>query len=153
MATDNTRARRFYERGVYFYQIDRMADAVVNLRDAVELMPEHFAARSIWGRRWASRRNISTPLMFSKKVASARPWSMIDSSSSCSTCWPPSALVRQDFPAAKYYIDAALKLFPNSPLLQNMRASVLCRDGKFEEGLDAFMRAMEQSTLPQELVE
>ena len=49
-------------------------------------------------------------------------------------------MMRQDYPAGDYYLQAALRLRPDDPATRNKRASVLCKCGRFDEGFDLFLQ-------------
>lgn len=137
-ASDITRARRFFERGVYFLNLNQYADAVTNLKDALQILPNFLPARMHLALALAKQRKFldaiklleegrkTTVLRDDQRVEVFRLLSLI-------------SLTRQDYPAANYYAKAALKLAPNDPRIKLLIANCLCKSCCFEAGLDALL--------------
>lgn len=137
-ASDITRVRRFFERGVYFLNQNQYADAATNFKDALHIIPHFLPARTHLALVLAKQRKYLdaiklleegrklVPLRDDQRVEVFRLLSII-------------SLTRQDYPAASYYAKAALKIAPNDASLKLLMANCLCKSCKFEAGLDALL--------------
>ena len=139
MATDTQRARRFYDRGLHYYRGGRWVDAAVCLRDAVKLYPEHTNARLYLGASLARQRAYLDAVQV---LEEGRHQPNINDAAMAKLLRLLSVvcLIRQDFPAATYYLERALEITPDEVELQHKLASVMCKSGQFEDGFDIYLR-------------
>lgn len=138
-ANDTTRARRYYQRGVYYYERGRWSDAASNLRDALKIYPEHSRARLYLGAALARQKlylDAVRVLEEGRHLPSVPDGAMRDLLRLLSII----CMIRQDHPAAEYYLRRALELGAADGLLQGKLASVLCKAGDFEAGFDLFLQ-------------
>ncbi len=145
--TNVIRSRRFYERGVYFYEQGKWADATINLRDALALMPSFVAARMYLGSALGKQKKFLEAIRILED-GRRQPHVEADTQRQLLSLLGLICLVRQDYPAAKYYLNAAIKFAPNDPLLRHRMATTLCKSGAFNEGLDLFLQSTRDNPEP-----
>ncbi|MDX9721750.1 MAG: hypothetical protein RBU37_13450 [Myxococcota bacterium] len=140
MANDIIRAKRYFERGVYYYELSAWGECVANMNDALELLPTHFEARMYLGAALCKQARYldairileegrKQPLDEPSRLRLLRLLAVISA-------------VRQDYPAAQYYLRQALRLSPEDPALVNLAASTYCCAGDFDYGLELFRKAI-----------
>lgn len=139
-ASDLTRVRAFFERGLFFLNQGTNDDAATNFKDALRLMPDFLPARTHLAVALAKQHKyldaIKTLEDGRKQLALRNDQSVEVLSLLGSIC-----LVRQDYPAAIYYIKAARKLAPNDSQLRMLMATCYAKAGKFAEGLDLMLES------------
>ena len=136
--SDLTRVRRFYERGIYFITHNKLPDACVNLKDALQLMPAFLPARThlalalskqkkyLEAIRLLEDARVNLPLRNDQLLALLEQLANL-------------CLQRQDWPAAIYYINSALKITPDDPSLQNLLATAHAKSHNFDEAFDIYL--------------
>ena len=138
--TNTTRAQRFYQRGLYHYERGQWLEATSALRDAIRLYPEHIAARMHPGASLVRQRLYLDAI---KVLEEGRHVPAIDDVTRLKLLKLLSTIcvIRQDYPAAEYYLTAARALAPEDPVLIEKLASLSCKAGSFEKGFDLFLQA------------
>ncbi len=143
MATDTLRARRYFYRGVHYYERAKWVDAVNNFRDALELFPEHLSARMHLGVSLAQQRLYLDAVRVLDE-GRLQPHVGEESMFKLLKLLALICDMRQDHPAADYYLQAALLLRPQDAVTRNKRASVLCKFGRFEEGFELYLQVAQE---------
>lgn len=147
MATDTTRARRFYQRGLYYYERGRWSDASGSLRDALKLYPEHNNARLYLGASLA-RQHLYLDAVRVLEDGRHLPNVPEVAMGKLLRLLSIVCIIRQDYPAAEYYLRRALELGAADAVLQDKLASVLCKAGRFDDGFDLFLQQARSSDQP-----
>ncbi len=139
-ASDLTRVRAFFERGVFFLNQGTNEDAATNFKDALRLMPEFLPARTHLAVALAKQRKYLDAI---KTLEDGRKLTPLrdDQSVEVLSLLGSICLVRQDYPAAIYYIKAARKLAPADTRLRLLMATCYTKAGKYAEGLDLMLES------------
>ncbi|OIP32971.1 MAG: hypothetical protein AUK47_19815 [Deltaproteobacteria bacterium CG2_30_63_29] len=147
MATETIRAVRYYQRGVYFFEREQWADAVSNLRDSVTLYPELISARMVLGVALARQRLYLDAV---RVLEEGRHFTAVDDQLMLKLLRLLGiiCILRQDFPAAQYYLSEALEIAPNDPRLLNKLAATQCKSGNFVACFDLFLESSRQTSAP-----
>lgn len=142
--TDITRAQAFYRRGLYYYEHQTWDKATNNFRDALSLYPELTEARLHLGVALAKQRRYYEAV---QTLETGRHLNL-DNASRFKLLRILSTIcsIRSDLPAARFYLELAHALEPDSPLILNQLANTLCRSHAFEEGFDLFLKAARQES-------
>lgn len=139
-ASDLTRVRAFFERGVFFLNQGTFDDAATNFKDALRLCPEFLPARTHLAVALAKQRKYLDAIKLleeGRKNFPLRP----DQTSEVLSLLGSICLIRKDYPAAIYYIKAARKIDPQNAELRLLMASCYAKSGKFAEGLDLMLES------------
>lgn len=143
MAQETIRAVRYYQRGVFFFEREQWADAASNLRDSVTLYPELVSARMYLGVALARQRLYLDAV---RVLEEGRHFEAIDEQSMLKLLRLLGiiCILRQDYPAAKYYLTEALEIAPKDPMLLNKLAATQCKAGDFVQCFDLFLESSKQ---------
>lgn len=140
MVTDITRAESYYKRGLYYFGQAKWDEAANNLRDALDLYPEHHLARLSLGASLGYQNLFLDAIQI---LEEGRQKPSVDNllrfrygrllGSIC--------LRRADYPAAVYYLKIAYDLSPDDVELMQLYAGACCKAGQFQEGFDLYLKA------------
>lgn len=142
-ASDNTRVRKFFERGLFFFAKEQYPDACVNFKDALQIYPNFLPARTHLALSLAHLHKYVDAIKVleeGRKLVPLRPYQQVE----VLLLLGNICLIRQDYPAATYYLNAALKIDPNCQKLKQMLATCYCKSGEFSKGLDLLMACAQQ---------
>ena len=142
-ASDNTRVRKFFERGLFFFSKGQYPDACVNFKDALQIYPNFLPARTHLALSLAQQHKYVDAIKVleeGRKLVPLRPHQQVEVLQLLGNI----CLIRQDYPAATYYLNAALKIDPNRQNLKQMLATCYCKSGQFARGLDLLMACARQ---------
>ncbi|MFA5624872.1 MAG: hypothetical protein WC966_07445 [Bradymonadales bacterium] len=134
-SSDILRVRRYFERGVYFINQNQLGDACVNLKDALYLAPYFLPARTHLAIALTKQRKYLEAIHLleeARKSKTLREDELVEVLELLGNI----SLIRQDHPAAIYYLRAAYKIDSNNAHLRAKLATALCKGGKLEEGID-----------------
>lgn len=137
-ASDITRVRRFFERGMFFYGQGQYPDASVNFKDALQLNPNFLPARTHLALSLAQQHKYVDAIKLleeGRKLVPLRPDQQVEVLKLLGNI----CLIRQDYPAAIYYLRSARKIDPINASLKLMLSSAYCKSGKLNEGLDLML--------------
>lgn len=137
-ASDITRVRRFFERGVFFMGQGQFPDACVNFKDALQLNPNFLPARTHMALALAEQHKYVDAIKLleeGRKLVPLRPDQQVEVLRLLGNI----CLIRQDYRAATYYIKAALKIDPINQALKLMLSTCYCKSGQYAEGLDLML--------------
>lgn len=143
-ASDMTRVRRYFERGLYFINQNQLGDACVNLKDALQISPHFLPARTHLALALAKGRKYLEAIGLleeARKNFALRSDELVEVLELLGNI----CLVRQDYPAAIYYLRAAYKIDPQNPGLRAKLATALCKGSKLDEGIELFIQNARQS--------
>lgn len=140
MPTNTERAVKFFKRGIYHYQRGQWLEATSALRDSLQLYPEHIQARMHLGVSLVRQRLYLDAI---KVLEEGRHLSSIDEKTQLKLLKLLSTIciIRQDYPAAQYYLEAALAMQPDDLQLTNRLASLSCKAGDFDRGFELFLES------------
>lgn len=133
-ASDNIRARKFFERGLFFYAEKKYPDACVNFKDALQIYPNFLPARTHLALSLAHQHKYVDAIKIleeGRKLVPLRPDQQVEVFRLLGNI----CLIRQDYPAATYYLKAARKIDPASITLKQMLATCYCKSGQYDQGL------------------
>jgi len=142
-ASDITRVRRFFERGMFFVDQNQFADACTNFKDALNLNPNFLPARLQMAIALSQQHKYVDAIKLledGRKQVALRP----DESVEVLSLLGNICLIRQDYKAAAYYLRAARKIDPKSMKLRQMLATCYCKSGQYSEGLDLILENARQ---------
>ncbi len=139
-ASDLTRVRAFFERGEFFLKQGQFSDAATNFKDALKLNPDFLPARTRLALALANEHKYLDAIKTLEEGRKQVPL-RDDQSVEVLSLLGSICLVRQDYPAAIYYIKAARKLDPNDAQLRLLMASCYAKAGKFAECLDLLLES------------
>lgn len=140
MPSDINRVHRFFDRGLYFYQSDQCPDACVNLKDALQICPNFLAARITMALALAKQHKYVEAIKLLEEGRKQVPLRN-DQNAVVLKLLGNICLVRQDYPAATYYLRAARKLDPKDGKLRLMLSTCYCKSGHYREGLDLLLES------------
>ncbi len=130
--------QKFVERGEYFLKQEQYQDAATNFKDAMNRMPNYVPAHTRYAVALAKQRKYLDAIKALESCRKSLPL-RDDQNVEVLTLLGSICLIRQDYPAATYYIKAARKLDPVSSRIRMLLASCLMKSGKFAEGLDLML--------------
>lgn len=139
-ASDITRVRRFFERGVYFMGQNAYPDACVNFKDALQIAPNFLPARINMAIALSQQHKYVDAIKLleeGRKLVALRPDQQVEVLSLLGNI----CLIRQDYRAAAYYLRAAAKIDPKNNVLRMMQATCACKAGDFANGLDLMLES------------
>lgn len=137
-ASDITRVRRFFERGLYFIDQGQFPEACTNFKDALNINPNFLPARTYMAIALANQHKYVDAIRLleeGRKQVPLLPHQLLE----VFTLLGNICLIRQDYPAATYYLKSARKLDPYNSKLRMLLATCLCKAGKYAEGLDLIL--------------
>ena len=140
MPSDIIRVRRFFERGLYFYAQGQFADACVNFKDAIQLDPNFLPARTHMAVSLAQQHKYVDAIKLledGRKQVPLRP----DQQLEVLRLLGNICLIRQDYPAAGYYLRAARKIDPANSTIRLMLATCYCKSGQFADATDLLLES------------
>lgn len=143
-ASDTIRARRFFERGLYFLNQGQFPDACVNFKDALQIAPNFLPARANMAIALSRQHKYLDAIKLleeGRKLVALRDDQAIEVFRLLGTI----CLIRQDYRAASYYIRAARKLDPHNAGLRLLHAQCACKSGDFAAGLDLMLESAKAS--------
>ena len=113
-------------------------DACVNFKDALQLNPNFLPARTQMALALAEQHKYVDAIKLleeGRKLVPLRPDQQVEVLRLLGNI----CLIRQDYPAATYYLKAALKIDPISQTLKMMLSTCYCKSGRFAEGFDLML--------------
>ncbi len=140
MPSDIIRVRRFFERGLYFYAQGQFADACVNFKDAIQLDPNFLPARTHMAVSLAQQHKYVDAIKLleeGRKQVPLRP----DQQLEVLRLLGNICLIRQDYPAAGYYLRAARKIDPRNSGIRLMLATCYAKAGQFADATDLLLES------------
>lgn len=137
-ASDITRVRRFFERGLYFIDQNQFADACTNFKDALNLNPNFLPARLYMAVALAQQHKYVDAIKLLEEGRKQVPLRN-DEAVEVFALLGNICLIRQDYKAAAYYLRAARKIDPVNMKLRQMLAICYCKSEQYAEGLDLIL--------------
>ena len=137
-ASDITRVRRFFERGMFFYGQGQYPDACVNFKDALQLNPNFLPARTHMALALSQQHKYVDAIKLleeGRKLVPLRPDQQVEVLKLLGNI----CLIRQDYRAGIYYLRAAAKIDPVNAVIKQMLATAYCKSGQYKEGLDLLL--------------
>jgi predicted Zn-dependent protease len=151
-ASDITRVRRFYERGLFFVDQNQFADACTNFKDALNLNPNFLPARIQMAVALSQQHKYVDAIKLledGRKQVALRPDEQVEVLGLLGNI----CLIRQDYKAAVYYLRAARKIDPKSMRLRQMLATCYCKSGQYEAGLELLLENAHEMDAPAAAIE
>lgn len=132
--------QKFVERGEYFLKQEQFQEAATNFKDAMNRMQNYLPAHTRYAVALAKQRKYLDAIKALESCRKNLPLRN-DQNVEVLTLLGSICLIRQDYPAAIYYLKAARKLDPVSPRLRMLLASCQMKCGNFAEGLDLMLES------------